>query len=170
VPEAQLGSLLRSEGAASVQVRLPGAAAQEPLLQGKLTFVDNSVDPATGTIRVKGALPNERHPLWPGQFVTARMVLRTLKDATVVPQAALILRGTERSVYVVDSAGNAQLRPVQLRYAAGESAVIEGVQPGERVVLEGKQNLRPGTPVRDAAAARPGAASSPSPASGASRP
>jgi RND family efflux transporter MFP subunit len=156
VPESQLGSLLRGESAATVQVQLPsesrGRGATAQVLQGQVTFVDNAVDAATGTIRVKGVLPNPKQQLWPGQFVTVRMTLRTLKDATVVPQAALILRGNDRSLYVVDAAGNAQLKPVQLRHAAGELAVVEGVQPGERVVLEGKQNLRPGTPVREAGA------------------
>ncbi len=86
------------------------------------------------------------------------MTLRTLKNATVVPQAALILRGSDRLVYVVDAQGKAQLKPVQLRHTTGEWAVVQGVQPGDRVVLEGKQNLRPGTPVRP-----------PAPASAASR-
>jgi len=172
LPEGQLATLLRGENTATLQVQLPSAdgsataAAGDDRLQGQVSFIDNSVDAATGTIRVKGTLPNPKHRLWPGQFVTVRMVMRTLKDATVVPQAALILRGTERSVYVVDASGTAQLKTVQLRYSAGESAVVDGLQPGERVVLEGKQNLRPGTPVRDAAAAPPGA---PGAASGASR-
>ncbi|MEW6705550.1 MAG: efflux RND transporter periplasmic adaptor subunit [Pseudomonadota bacterium] len=143
VPEAQLNALLGRESGAALQVQLPGDT-----LQGKVSFVDNTVDPSTGTIRVKGVLPNPRQQLWPGQFVTVRMTLRTLKDATVVPQAALILRGDERLAYVVDGAGLAQLRPVQLLHAAGEWAAVAGVQPGEKVVLEGKQNLRPGTPVQ----------------------
>lgn len=157
VPETQLGSLLRGEAAAVVQVQLPAEAHGRrngtDTLQGQVSFIDNTVDPASGTIRVKGVLPNPKQQLWPGQFASVRMTLRTLKDATVVPQAALILRGNERSVYVVDASGAAQLKPVQLRYAAGEIAVVDGVQPGDRVVLEGKQNLRPGTPVREAAAA-----------------
>jgi RND family efflux transporter MFP subunit len=111
------------------------------------------VDATSGTIRVKGELPNAAQQLWPGQFVNVQMTLRTLKDAVVVPQAALILRGQERSVYVVDASGTAQLRKVQQRYAAGDSAVVDGLKAGETVVLEGKQNLRPGTPVRAASAA-----------------
>jgi hypothetical protein len=82
------------------------------------------------------------------------MTLRTLKDAVVIPQSALILGATQqRTLYVVDDANTAQLRPVQVRYGFGEFAVVDGVQPGERVVTDGKQNLRPGTPVRDAGAA-----------------
>jgi len=162
VPEAQLGSLLNGESDAAIDVVMPGGGAgngaSSPAagtLAGHVSFIDNTVDSTTGTIRVKGTLANATQRLWPGQFVTVRMTLRTLKDATVVPQAALILRGNERSVYVVDASGAAQLRTVQMKYAQGEMAVVDGLAPGERVVLEGKQNLRPGVPVREAAASAP---------------
>jgi RND family efflux transporter MFP subunit len=160
VPEGQLSAMLAGgEGGAgaAIDVHVPtdhaGAAPAVARVQGRVSFVDNSVDASSGTIRVKGELPNPRQQLWPGQFVSVQMTLRTLKDAVVVPQAALIMRGQERSVYVVDAGGLAQLRRVQQRYASGEIAVVEGLQPGETVVLEGKQNLRPGTPVRAAQAA-----------------
>lgn len=159
VPESQLGPLLGGDRAAALQVQMPGEShdsvrtgATAQALQGRVSFIDNAIDPATGTIRVKGMLPNPKQQLWPGQFVTVRMTLQTMKGAITIPQAAIILRGNERSVYVVDAAGNAQLKPVQLRYATGELAVVDGVRAGDRVVLEGKQNLRPGTPVREAAA------------------
>jgi len=141
----------------------PGAAASAaggagpvaaPVLVGKVGFIDSAVDTQSGTIRVKGVFANPQQQLWPGQYVTARMTLRTLKDAVVIPQSALILGATQqRTLYVVDDANTAQLRPVQVRYGFGEFAVVDGVQPGERVVTDGKQNLRPGTPVRDAGAA-----------------
>jgi RND family efflux transporter MFP subunit len=174
VPEAQLAPLLQASSGepASVTVRLPGqagapasaasagGASSAAGVVGRVSFIDNAVDAQTGTIRVKGVFANAQQQLWPGQYVTARMILRTLKGATVVPQAALILGANQqRTLYVVDEANTAQLRPVQLRYGFGEFAVIEGVKPGERVVTDGKQNLRPGNAVRDAAAA-PGARAS----------
>ncbi len=129
-----------------------------PAIVGKVSFIDSAVDTQSGTIRVKGSFANPQQQLWPGQYVTAQMTLRTIKDAVVVPQAALILGATQqRTLYIVDETGVAQLRPVQVRYGYGEFAVVEGVKPGERVVTDGKQNLRPGTPVREAGAA--GAAS-----------
>ena len=138
-----------------------GAAATPvapPAIVGKVSFIDSAVDTQSGTIRVKGSFANPRQQLWPGQYVTAQMTLRTIKDAVVVPQAALILGATQqRTLYIVDETGVAQLRPVQVRYGYGEFAVVDGVKPGERVVTDGKQNLRPGTPVREAGAA--GAAS-----------
>src|SRR5206468_3975802 len=139
VPESQLTPLLQaSSGApASVTVRVPGqlaASSSAAGVVGQVSFIDNTVDAQSGTIRVKGQFPNAQHQLWPGQFVTARMTLRTLAGAVVVPQSALILGANQqRSLYVVDESGTAQLRPVQLRYAFGEFAVVDGVKPGERL-------------------------------------
>lgn len=165
VPEAQLGALLRGgeggqgAGGAAVSVLLPpsgpGRNAPRETLAGTVRFIDNAVDASSGTIRVKAEVPNPRQQLWPGQFATVKLQLRTLKDVAVVPQAALILRGQERQVYVVNAQGQAELRKLQVRYNAGEFVAVEGVQAGEKVVLDGKQNLRPGTPVKEAAA-RPG--------------
>lgn len=165
VPESQLAALLRGgdkgEGVQGGQVtvllpasgpaRGPNAPARESL-QGKVSFIDNLVDTASGTIRVKAELANPQQQLWPGQYVTARLTLRTLKDVAVVPQAALILRGQERSVYVVDADMKVSLRSVQVRAPQGELIAVEGLQAGERIVVEGKQNLRPGNVVREAPA------------------
>lgn len=135
--------------------------------KGKLVFVDNLVDSATGTIKVRAEFDNQKQQLWPGQFVRVRMTLRTLKDAIVIPQAAIIQRGSERSVYIVDADKNAQLKPVQQRYTFGEMAVVDGIQAGDKVVLDGKQNLRPGTPVKaQPAALNPAAAAASKKAAG----
>jgi RND family efflux transporter MFP subunit len=136
--------------------------------QGRIVFVDNAVDATTGTIKVKGSLANPKQALWPGQYVTVRMTLRTIQDALVVPVAALVQRGNERSVYLVNAEGKAEQRVVQQRYVFGDNAVVEGLAAGDRIVVEGKQNLRSGTPVREAgpqgARAASGAASAASPA------
>jgi membrane fusion protein, multidrug efflux system len=144
-------------GAAPAANPGPAAApAAPPAITGKVSFIDSAVDTQSGTIRVKGTFANPGQLLWPGQYVTARMTMRTIKDAVVVPQAALILGATQqRTLYIVDDANTAQLRAVQVRYGFGEFAVVDGVKPGERIVTDGKQNLRPGTPVRDAGAAPP---------------
>ncbi len=161
VPESQLSGLLRAANpkgpGVEFAVSIPGseraprnAPPPEPIT-GKVVFVDNAVDTATGTIRVKGELANAKQRLWPGQYVSVRMTLRTLTDAVVVPQAALIIRGNERAVYVVKADGTVDLRNVQPRAPAGEFIAVDGLQPGERVVVEGKQNLRPGSTVRESA-------------------
>ncbi|HMX11336.1 MAG TPA: efflux RND transporter periplasmic adaptor subunit, partial [Burkholderiaceae bacterium] len=121
-------------------------------LPGRLSFVDNAVDTATGTIRAKGTLPNGQQQLWPGQYVSVRLTLRTLENALVVPQAAIIQRGAERTVYVVGADDTVQARAVQVRQPLGEFVAVDGLSDGERVVVEGKQNLRPGGAVRIAAA------------------
>jgi membrane fusion protein, multidrug efflux system len=158
LPENQLGPLrkadkeLAKEGGVPLTVQLPGERRGQPAvaLPGNVSFIDSGVDPTTGTIRVKGKLVNEGRQLWPGQYVTTKLTLRTIKDAVVIPQAAVIVRGNERSVYVVDAEGKAQMKPVQLRQPLGEQVVVEGITAGEKIVVEGKQNLRPGTPVKEA--------------------
>jgi multidrug efflux pump subunit AcrA (membrane-fusion protein) len=125
-----------------------GARGGEQVVQGEVSFVDNAIDSSTGTIRVKGSFANAQQALWPGQFVKVRIILRTLKDAVVVPQAALVIRGNERSVYVIDAEEKAQMRAVQARFASGELVAVDGIAAGERVIVDGKQNLRPGTPVK----------------------
>ena len=145
VPEGRLQDLLDAAKQKSpVLAMIPGRA--QPI-KGTLSFVDNTVDPTVGTVRAKAQFENKESLLWPGQYVTTSVTVRTLKDATVIPLAAIIASPTGRLVYVVKDEA-AQPRKVDLDYATGERAVVRGVQPGEQVVVEGKQNLRPGSRVR----------------------
>ena len=160
VPEGRLQDLLDAAKQKSVvMATIPGRA--QPL-KGMLSFVDNTVDPAVGTVRAKAQFDNKDSALWPGQYVNTSITVRTLKDATVIPLSAIVSSPTGRIVYVVKEDA-AQLRKVELQFTSGERAVVRGVQPGERVVVEGKQNLRPGSKVRvERPAERPaGAASRP---------
>ena len=126
---------------------------------GKLKFVDNAVDAASGTVRVKAEFANKDERLWPGAFVTIRLAVQTLAGASVIPQAAIIQSPRGKIVYVVDASAKAAARPVEIVYASGEEVAVTGVKPGERIVLDGRQNLRPGATVIDRpagdAAARP---------------
>lgn len=155
LPETQLASLLAATraGELDVEALMPnsgpaGTPKGTPAIKGHVTAVDNLVDTTTGTIKVKAEFANPAQSLWPGQYLRVRLTLRTLKGATVVPQAALIMRGNERAVYVVGPDNTARLVPVQLRAALGEQAVVDGLDATAQVVLDGKQNLRPGTPLR----------------------
>jgi RND family efflux transporter MFP subunit len=150
VPETQLASLLAATRAGDLEVEAitPGSARGTAAIKGRVTAVDNLVDSATGTIKVKAEFDNKAQALWPGQYLRVRVTLRTLKGVTVVPQAAIIMRGNERSVYVVGPDNTAKLVPVQVRQSMGEQAVVEGLDASAQVVMEGKQNLRPGTPLR----------------------
>jgi multidrug efflux system membrane fusion protein len=156
VPEGRLQDLLDASKARSpVMAMIPGRA--EPL-KGTLIFVDNTVDPAVGVVRAKAQFANKENLLWPGQYVNTSITVRTLKDATVIPAAAIITSPTGRIVYVVKEEA-AQPVKVELHYMSGDRAAVRGIQPGERVVVEGKQNLRPGTRVRiEKPAGAPGAA------------
>ncbi len=143
-----------------------GGQPVDAIARGRLSFVDNLVDATTGTIKLKAEFENGAQKLWPGQYLRVRMTLRSMPGVVVIPQAAIILRGSDRQVYVVGPDKTAQLKPVKLRYTFGEMAVVDGVDAGALVVLDGKQNLRPGTAVRTqpaavdpAAAARLAAAS-----------
>ena len=191
LPESQLVTLLQATRAVgkdigkdgantgskqaplTAEVLMPGSTEAAP--KGHIYFVDNLVDSASGTIKVKAEFDNSRQLLWPGQYVRVRMTLRSIKDAVVIPQAALIQRGNERSVYIVGADNTAQLKPVRLIHSFGEMVVVERINAGDAVVLDGKQNLRPGGKVvAQAAAVNPAASSAaPSPveapASGASR-
>jgi RND family efflux transporter MFP subunit len=158
LPQRNLNDALQAlrGGGSSVTALLPEGRGK---LAGKLQFVDNSVDANSGTVKVKAVFDNKDQQLWPGAFVNVRLAVQTLKDAIVVPQAAIVqgLRG--KVVFVVEPGSTAGVRPVEVVTAAGTEAVVTGVRAGERVVTDGRQNLRPGVAVieRVADAGRRGA-------------
>jgi multidrug efflux pump subunit AcrA (membrane-fusion protein) len=157
LPQRNLGDALQTlrAGGGSVAAILPEGSGE---LTGKLQFVDNAVDANSGTVKVKAVFDNRNEKLWPGAYVTVRLVTHTLKDAVTVPQAAIIQGARGRAVYVVGDDKLAALRPVEVVEAIGTEAVVKGVRPGERVVLDGRQNLRPGSAIVERSA---GAASAP---------
>jgi RND family efflux transporter MFP subunit len=151
LPEAL--AALKGRGSA-VSATLPEGGGT---VRGRLQFVDNGVDASTGTVKVKAQFDNREGRLWPGAYVNVEMTAGTLAGAVVVPQAAIIRSARGTLVYAVQD-GKAVARPVQLVYAQGDDAAVTGVQPGERIVLDGRQNLRPDTPVFERAGAAPGRA------------
>ncbi len=118
------------------------------LAVGTLITVDNQIDTATGTIKLKAQLPNPDGLLFPNQFVNVRMVVETKKDATVIPMAA-IQRGEQGTiVYVVKDDKTVSLRPVKMGAVENDNVAIEsGVKPGELVVTDGIDRLREGAKV-----------------------
>ncbi|NVM92016.1 RND family efflux transporter MFP subunit [Variovorax sp. SG517] len=163
VPEANLQDLLEAARSRSkVEAVVPGR--KEPL-NGTLDFVDNTVDPTIGTVRAKAVFANADQSLWPGQFVATRITVRTLGGATVVPAAALMMLSDGASLYVVDQAKTATRRKVKALHTFGTQVAVSGIEPGEQVVIEGSQNVRPGGKVRvdeKAPAVAPGAPGAPS--------
>ncbi len=116
--------------------------------QGVLTFVDNTVDPATGTIKLKATFPNAQKRLWPGQFVSVAMTLTTQPNALLVPTSAIQTGQSGQFVFVVKSDNTVDSRPVTAGLAINDETVIEkGVNPGETVVTDGQVRLIPGAKV-----------------------
>jgi len=147
VPESSLGDLLAAQRAGKVAVQATTGAGAKPV-SGTLSFIDNTVDPQAGAIRAKAQFDNRSTLLWPGQYATTSITVRTLKDAIVVPQAAIVINARGTFVYVVDAQQSAQFVPVKRLYAFGTDAAVSGLSGDERVITEGKQNLRPGGKVK----------------------
>lgn len=158
LPQRDLGDALRTlrGGGGKVVALLPDGRGE---ITGTLRFVDNAVDANSGTVRAKAQFGNADEVLWPGAFVKVRLVVRTLKDAVVVPQVAVIQAPRGSIVYAVGSDDRAIARRVEVLYAYGSDAVVSGVQAGERVVVDGRQNLRSGVSVIERASAGAGTAS-----------
>jgi RND family efflux transporter MFP subunit len=154
LPEKELPGLQRALAAGPVSaVAAPPAGGS---FTGKIVFVDNAVDTATGTIRVKAEFANPQSHLWPGMFVNVQVSPRTIDKATVVPTQSVQTGPEGRFVYVVGADGKVQQRSVKLAYVDEGLSVVEGVAPGARVVVEGVQNLRPGSAVAEADRSGPG--------------
>lgn len=154
LPQRNLSGALSAlqAGGAPVIATLPDGGGS---YNGRLQFVDNAVDPNSGTVKVKAVFDNREGKLWPGAFVEVTQTAKTIKDAVVVPQAALIQSARGTVVYVVEE-GKAVLKPVQLIDAQVNEAAVTGVKAGDAIVLDGRQNLRPGTPVVERAKAPAG--------------
>ena len=150
LPESSLGTLLaaQKQGAVTVEASTGGDATP---VSGKLSFVDNTVDPTSGTIRVKAQFGNSEGLLWPGQYVNTRVTVRTIRDAVVIPQNAIIINAQGTFVYVAEN-GAARMVPITRLHAFGLNAAVTGLNGNEQVITEGKQNLRPGGKVRLAGA------------------
>jgi membrane fusion protein (multidrug efflux system) len=117
--------------------------------KGRVTFVDRAVDPKTGTMGVRARFPNPARVLRPGQFARARGVIEERPNTVLVPQRAVQEQQSTRVVLVVDAAGKVVLRPVTLDERFADFYIVKsGLEPGERVIVEGAQKVRPGAQVK----------------------
>ena len=148
IPEARLSELKQymAQGTVKVQARAPNDPTGASL--GHITFVDNTVDSTTGTIRVKGTFPNDTRHLWPGQFVNVAVTLTTDPHAIVVPTTAVQTGQQGQYVFVVKPDQTVELRPVAVtRTAESETIIKQGLAAGETVVTDGQLRLNPGSRV-----------------------
>ncbi|CAJ0819633.1 MULTISPECIES: MdtA/MuxA family multidrug efflux RND transporter periplasmic adaptor subunit [Ralstonia] len=166
IPEDSLPKVMpRLQSGEKLPVDAWDRAQTTVLAHGTLMTVDNQIDNTTGTVKLRAQFPNQNAALFPNQFVNVRMRVDTLHDQVIVPGAA-IQRGTQGTfVYIVGQDSNVTLRVVKLGVTEGERvSVTSGLQPGERVVIDGADKLRDGAPVE---VIQPGAANAASaPAAG----
>jgi multidrug efflux system membrane fusion protein len=167
VPEQQLPEIRSSAAARQLKVQaLLGADGAHPST-GDLSFIDNAVDTKTGTILLKGTFPNEDERLWPGQFVTVALTLRTQPNALLVPNAAIQTGQQGQYVFVVGKDLTAQIRPVVTGMSMDDEVVVnQGLQLGQEVVIRGQVRLAAGSKVEikggsDSDGQQPGNAKSP---------
>jgi membrane fusion protein, multidrug efflux system len=134
-------------GTLKAEVRLPDDL-DNPVV-GQLTFLDNAIQNATGTVNLRATIPNTGHHFWPGRFVNIRLVLSTIHGAVLVPATAPQMSAKGSFVYVVKQDSTAEQRPVSLGQRQGDLIVVEkGVEPGEQIVVNGQVGVTPGGKVR----------------------
>ncbi|HEX8924543.1 MAG TPA: efflux RND transporter periplasmic adaptor subunit [Terriglobales bacterium] len=137
-----------SQGTLKAQVWLP-TDQPNTARSGKIEFLDNAVQNATGTVNLRATIPNADRHFWPGQFVNVKLVLGIRKGTVLIPNEATQISQKGPFIYVVKSDDTAELRPVVLGQRQGNDVVIaSGLQPGERVVVTGQLTVRPGGKVR----------------------
>lgn len=145
IPEKRLADVKRAMAGNELTIAAAVPDAANHTEQGTVSFLDNEVNPATGTIKIKGLFANTGKKLWPGQFTDVVMTLGSLKHAVVVPTGAIQTGQQGRFVYIVTPDRTVEVRPVTVGPESGEESVIEnGLRPGETVVLEGQLRLVPG--------------------------
>jgi membrane fusion protein, multidrug efflux system len=150
ITEADLPEVQRqlARGTLQALVRIP-ADPPNRAREGKLTFVDNTVQNATGTVNLRATTANSDHHFWPGQFVNVTLVLSTAKAAVLIPNQATQISQQGSYVFVVKPDGTAELRPVTLGQRQGDDVVVtKGVAAGEQVVVTGQLTVAPGAKVR----------------------
>jgi len=163
VTEADLPQVQRelARGSLKTMVRIPSDDPKRAR-EGKLTFLDNAVQNATGTVNLRATIPNGDHHFWPGQFVNVTLVLATSKGAVLVPNQATQISQQGPYVYVVKQDDTAELRMIALGQRQGDEVVVtKGVADGERVVVTGQLTLMPGAKVHVQEAGAPLGAAAP---------
>jgi multidrug efflux system membrane fusion protein len=150
VPGNLLDQIRRYQATRPLKVDARLSQTTDTHATGTVTFIDNAVDPTTGTIKLKGTFPNDAHALWPGLFVDVNLQLSVEPHAVVVPTTAVQTGQSGTFVYVVKDDHTVDMRPVAIARAEGtESVVTSGLTNGEVVVTDGQLQLTPGAHIAD---------------------
>ena len=152
-PEDQLPDISEAQASSPLKVIAITTDGKRPLAEGALAVINNQVDTTSGTIRLKAVFDNKNHALWPGQSVSTRLLVKTLKDATVVPDDAIQHSTNGLYAYAVGGDNKAELRKIKVSQSIdGRSVVDEGLKPGEQVITGGQFKVQPGSLVTTAVA------------------
>lgn len=148
LPQSDLGHVRDAMLHGSVSVLAYDQDGKQQLAEGRLLLIDNQIDQSTSTIRLKAEFPNQDERLWPGEFVRARILIATQKDAVTLPSLA-VQRGPEGPyVWVVKQDDTVEQRPIEAQMVGEDLAIAtKGLKPGERIVLTGQSRLDVGTHV-----------------------
>jgi multidrug efflux system membrane fusion protein len=148
VPEQNIADVRGFLANGELKVAASFANSAHAPIAGKLSFIDNTADATTGTIKLKAEFPNADKALWPGQFVNVVLTLHEQKDAIVAPSAAVQNGPTGQYVFVVKPDSTVELRNIKIARAEGNDTVVSaGLKPGDQVVTVGQLRLAPGTRV-----------------------
>ena len=152
-PEDQLPYINEAQSTQPLKVIALTTDGKKTLSDGALSVINNQVDTTSGTIRLKAVFDNKNHALWPGQSVSTRLLVKTLKDATVVPDDAIQHGSDGLYAYAVKQDNKAELRKLKVSYSIdGRSVVDDGLSPGQQVITAGQYKVQPGTLVSTAVA------------------
>jgi multidrug efflux system membrane fusion protein len=148
VPQERLGDLRTAQARGPIRVTVLSEAGAPTENDGEVIMIDNQIDTTTGTIRCKAEFPNAGDALWPGQFVTVRIVLGTLPDAILIPSVAVQNGSDGPYVYVVTTGNVVKPRVLHIGSVEGDQTIVAGgLTPGETVVTEGQFRLEADAPV-----------------------
>src|ERR1700722_18031939 len=161
LPEEDLSLVTSAMAAGPVNVTTVSRDGGVELDQGKLLLIDNEIDQPTGTAKLKAIFGNEHNTLWPGQFVNARVLVRTDKSVLTIPTSAVQLGPNGPFTYVVKSDSTVEVRPLKIgEESSGMTIIHKGLALNERVVTSNQYRLQAGTPVHGTPVGAPATASS----------
>ena len=148
LPEDSLPKVLHKMQGGRLTVEAFDREMKQTLASGQLATVDNQIDPTTGTVKLKAVFANRDNELFPNQFVNARLLLEVKKDAVIVPSAALQRSPQGAFAFVLKPDKTVTMRPVKIGISqGGETSLLEGLEAGEQVVVDGAERLREGSKV-----------------------
>jgi multidrug efflux system membrane fusion protein len=149
IAQTSLDDIRRHQAKGALVVKAYPSAGGDALAEGALTLIDNAIDQATGTIHLKASFANQDERLWPGEFVSLRLILDTRKNVPTVPSQTVQVGPTGNYVYLISDDDKAERRPVEVASVQdGIAVVTKGLSPGERVVVDGQYRLVEGARVK----------------------